>query len=195
MVRRSVRTLRTASWGWLTGRRTKPTSMRPAIKASIWSRVDISATSISTPGRASRNFSRARGTKLSTVDMPTPSRSLPSSPLVAAARSFKGNIQVADDPAALFVEHGSCGSERNSAPVADQKRSANFFFETLDALAQRRLRNVQAGGRPAEMQQFGKDCERGQVTSFQLHTPKLSQASNHFIGRIAAPGFLLSIYE
>jgi hypothetical protein len=42
---------------------------------------------------------------------------------------------------------------------------------------------------PAEMQKLGKDGERGHVSRLQLHTLKLSQAFNHFIGRIAAPAF------
>ena len=95
---------------------------------------------------------------------------------------------------ALFVEHGAGEGKRDPAPVAHQQRPTDFFFQAPDAFAQRGLGNVQARGRAAEMQLFGQDCERGQVPGFQLHTLKLSQACNHFIGRIAAPAIYLSIY-
>jgi len=79
----------TATWAFFTGRRTKPTSRRPAIRASIWLGVDMSAISISTPGELSLNLSKARGTRLCTVDMPTPSRSFPRWPLVAPRTASK----------------------------------------------------------------------------------------------------------
>ena len=109
MVRRSVSTLRTATRGCFTGRRTKPTSRRPAIRASIWLSVDMSAISISTPGELSRNLSRARGTRLCTVDMPTPSRSFPQFAAGGAAHRLESNLDVADDSAGLFVEHAPAG--------------------------------------------------------------------------------------
>ena len=50
---------------------------------------------------------------------------------------------------------------------------------------------MKAGGGAAEMQLLGKNRERGQVASFELHTLKLSQAFNHFIGRIAGQCLLI----
>ncbi len=52
-----------------------------------------------------------------------------------ATRRFIGEVDVADDSVSLLVEHHACRSQRNPAPVADQKRSANFFFEAFNALA------------------------------------------------------------
>ena len=44
---------------------------------------------------------------------------------------------------------------------------------------------MQTRGGPAEMQKLGEHGERGQILGFQCHKLKLSQASKHFIGRIA----------
>ena len=83
------------------------------------------------------------------------------------------------------------GVSEAAAPVADEQRSPNFFFQASNALAQRRLGNMKTGGGPSEMQQLGENRERGEVASFELHTLKLSQACNHFIGRIAVRAFYL----
>ena len=91
----------------------------------------------------------------------------------------------------FFVEHDARRGKRNPAPVADEQRPADLFFQTPDALAQRRLGNVETRCRPAEMQLFGEHGERGQFLGFECHKLKLSQASKHFIGRISRLGHLL----
>src|SRR4029077_21216793 len=50
---------------------------------------------------------------------------------------------------------------------------------------------METGRGSPEMQLFGENGERGELSSFQFHKRKLSQDFKHFIGRIAAAGHLL----
>jgi len=113
----------------------------------------MSATSISTPGRASRNqteYGRDAHAEAQLAQFAAGS----------AARRFIGNVDIADDSARLLVEHGACRSQRHAAPVADEQRAADLFFEILNALAQRRLRNVKTRSGAAKMELFGENRER-----------------------------------
>src|SRR5438067_13450300 len=98
MVRRSVKTCLTASCGCFTGRRTKPTSSRPAIRASIWLRVDMSRISISTPGAALAEFEQSAWHQTVDGRDADPQTQLAKFTAAGPARCLKCDIDVADNP-------------------------------------------------------------------------------------------------
>src|SRR5437016_2021605 len=105
------------------------------------------------------------------------------------ARCLKCDIDVADNPATILVEHGAGRSKSDSAAIADEKRSANLLFKIPDSLAQGGLGDMKARRSAAEVQLFCEYGKRREFPSFQLYRQKLSQAFEHFIGRIAAGAF------
>ena len=104
-------------------------------------------------------------------------------------RRLKCNIDVADDPATVLVEHGASRSKSDSAAIADQQRPANLLLKIPDSLAQRGLGDMKARSCAGEVQLLSQNGKRGEFTGFELHRQKLSQAFEHFIGRITTGAF------
>ena len=142
--------------------------MRPAISASIWlERRHVGDLDFNSGG-AFAEFEQGAGNQAVYGGHAHAQTKLSQLAAGGCASGFKSDFDVADDPAALFVEHGAGGSKRNPAPVADEKRPANLFFQALDALAQRGLRNMEARRGPAEVQLLGEHGERSQILRFQV---------------------------
>jgi hypothetical protein len=107
-------------------------------------------------------FSKEGGTPLSNPSRsraePTPARGLPS-----GGHRVRGRLHHLPGGA---EEHLPRWGERRATGTSQEQRRADLAFDQLDLLAQRRRRDVQAGGRAAEVELLG---DRDEVA----HLPKL----------------------
>ena len=123
--------------------------------------------------------------------IPNPICSRPASPraarcdsaTVAAASCSRLRPRPASSRPGLRQPHG--------AVAAHQQRPADPLFHPADALAQRRLRDVEAIGGAAEVQRLGQRDERLEIDELDIHNHRLSDYAERFIGRHEPSGGIM----
>ena len=95
-------------------------------------------------------------------------------------RESQGGGGLGNQMTAAAGEQSARLRQLHVAIAADQQRPSDPLFHAPDALAERRLRYVQALGRPAEVQGLGQNEQRLQILELDLHNNKLSEMGRMF---------------
>ncbi len=96
-----------------------------------------------------------------------PIRSTPRAPRAMLARLLHVILNVPQRPARPVEEGCTCRGELHRPGGPHEQGAAHEVLQLPDLLRERRLREVQAPGRPAEMQFLGDRHEVPQVTQLQ----------------------------